>query len=650
MVGKERTEMITIQDLQSKCESVLKTLPLAHYLKVDTIPVAFDTNADTSYFDPAQFRIVVAFNNIGTVIVNSKKSYNDLELEKTIRCFLYHEVSHAIMTPKDLMYYARQSSIINPQLANILEDERIETTLKKYYYGVDFKENLRNASPLDKQIQSFEHFVFNAVRHRCSPIMPKQVNRLVNDFITATMRFTASNGCDLILRAMELLVKKLRKIFDLLPKATQPQQKGNQSQNNNSSNGEEDSSSTTEDKTQNTSNKSSQSESNDTNEESEDNSSEEESGSTEENEDDESTDSSQEESDDETENGGENGESSEEETNNAQDDSLSENDELKNLCDNAKEMSDVLDNELSNEDIEKSISKQMFLNKQESSQCGGYKMKISDFQYEKDTKVELLKIIGRNAGFGINQTPVQFGYSGKFNTKRFATDFNDSCKWFAKRAYEDTGVNNKRNNTKVLNIWLDNSGSYSRNDYGTNLILSALASIEDTRKDFKFNLITFGDDFHEKSGEDRISSSHEGTTINEKAPKLYRKYNPTQSELNIFLIDGKISEFGRLEIDNAINDLKKHREKVLKSNEYSQEQKENFKQYVENNINRINSMSPSGYENLKDFNNKRTIFISERSNEEGIERVCPSATLIIENNDYTGKLKQNIIKAFDLLF
>lgn len=643
--------MITIKDLQSKCESVIKTLPLAHYLKVDTIPVTFDTTTDTSYFEPRQFRIVVAFNNIAMALSNNQNPLTELELEKTIRCFLYHEVSHAILTPKDLMYYASKSSIITPTLANIIEDERIETTLKDYYHGVDFKQNLKNASPLDKQVKSFEHFVFNVVRHRCSPIMAKQVNRLVNEFISNTMRFSASSNSQLLVKAMELLVKKLRKIFDSLPKATQPNnQNGNpnqrQSTNDSSSSEEEQSSSENEEKEQNHSSNSSHSESDDTNEECEDNSSNEESGSAEDNEeteeDTDNTDSSEEENEDSD---SEDSEDNIEDNETDSEDSQSEEEELKELCDNSKEMSDKLDNSLSTKDIEDMISKQMLRNKQESHELGERRMKTSDFQYEKDTKIELLKIIGRNAGFGINQTPVQFGYSGKFNTKRFATDFNDSCKWFAKRAYEDSGVNNRKNNTKVLNIWLDNSGSYGKNDYGTNLILSALASIEKDRKDFKFNLITFGDDFHEKSGEDRISDSHEGTCITERATELYKKYNPTQSELNIFLLDGEISSVER--IDESVNQM-------IESIKRSNDTEENKQKKISNLQWQANYYKEkygfSSYDNLKSFNNKRTIFISEYSNEKGIKRVCPNATLIIENNNYTGQLTQNIIKAFDLLF
>lgn len=630
--------MLTIQDLQNKCEEILKTLPLAHYLKVKTIPVAFDNASQTSYFDPRQFRIVVAFNNIAMVIQSKQALPNNADLEKTIRCFLYHEVSHAIMTPTYLMQYAASSnSILTPQFANIIEDERIETLLKKYYLGVDFKENLRNAVPLDKHIKSFEHFVFNCVRHRCSPIMAEQVNRLVDRFILDTKDISASGDVYCLISKMTRLLEELKNIFDMLPK-----QKAQSNSSKGSGNGNE---------SESNQNQESQSDNGTTEEENNDSSEEENENSQNENDQNEESDSSKEENDPTEE-----GESSDsdnsmedsEESNGMSQEEAAEN-EQNQMEEDSESLNSEVDNKLSAEDIEKSIENQMLMNKQTAQDYGSYKMKLSDFSYEKDTKIAMLKIIGRNIGFGKKQNQAQFGYSGKFNDKRFATDFNDSCKWFKKRAYEETGLNNKKNNTKVLNIWLDNSGSYGKNDLDTNRILSALQSIEKSRDDFEFNLITFGDDFHEKSGEDRISCSTESTKITEKAIKLYKKYNPTGNELNIFLLDGPIEDIGN--IDEKVKELTERIKNDVNLKKISQQECDRFLAKLANQAQWAkNRCNDSCYENLKSFNNKKVIFISEKDNESGLKRVCPQATLIIENNNYTGQLKRNILKAFDLLF
>lgn len=593
--------MLTVEQLTAKCEEILKTLPLAHYLKVKTIPVAFDTTSLTSYFDPTQFKIVVALNNIVSVIQSTKRIPNDIELENTLRCFLYHEVSHAILTPRDLMKYAISLNttgyLLNKQFANIIEDERIETLLKSYYLNVDFKKNLRQASPLDKHIKSFEHFVLNCVRHRCSPIMPKQVNKLVDNFIISTKSISALSNdyygkirqlCD----NMEKLLKELKTIYDMLPKSMsansstsqseengQPQENGNSSSSNSNSSKSSNNLNDEGQETENNADSSSMSE--------------------------EKSDNGKQEK--QTKSGKSEVSNESDETSQELDTSEKTAEEEQTEMENAsKSLSSELD-KMSEEEVNAIMEQALNEVKQISNL---YKrQRLSDFSYEKSTKVEMLKIIGRNAGFGINKTPTQYGYGGKFNTKRFSTDFNDSCKWFAKRSYEETGANNRKNNTKVLNIWLDNSGSYMYNDMETNKILSALQSIEKSRDDFKFNLITFDTNFVLRQGEDRISVSQGGNALPKKEINdIYKKVNATGNELNIVLFDG----------------------------EASWETRPNER---------------DSYANLIAFNNNKTIFITERSNTRFIKMFCPKCkALIEENSNYTMQLRHNILKAFDLLF
>jgi hypothetical protein len=64
----EETEMkttnMTKELLIAMSAELLKTLPLAHYMKNTTIEVVLDEHAPTSYFNPKQFNIHVAMSNI----------------------------------------------------------------------------------------------------------------------------------------------------------------------------------------------------------------------------------------------------------------------------------------------------------------------------------------------------------------------------------------------------------------------------------------------------------------------------------------------------------------------------------------------------------------------------------------------------------
>lgn len=585
--------MLELETLLSKCEEILKSLPIAHYLKVRTIPVEFSTSSDTSYFDPKDYKIVIALNNILSSL-SGKKILNDLELEKTIRCFLYHEVSHAILTPNDLMpladRFAKSSEhyLLNPMFANVIEDERIETILSHYYLDVDFKQNLRDTCPIDKHIKSFEHFVFNVVRHRCSPILPVECNRLVDSFIESTKKINSFSSAYDLARRMEALLTQLKLIFDRLPKEKDPD--SSSSSEEKSTEKTESSSSEENSEGKSTSKNSSEEENSEKSEEKENNSSEQ----------------SQEDCSKES-------DPTEADSKDQAESKSDSRSELEKMEEKAKPLTSNLESTLSSEEIESIMDSATDTIKQVSVYTNAYNgkkpnTKISDFSYEKSTKCEMLKIIGRNAGFGINKTPTQYGYNGKFNTKRFATDFNDSCKWFAKRAYEETGANNRKNSKKTLNIWLDNSGSYASNDIETNKILSALVSIEKSRDDFKFNLITFDTHFYKKTGEDRISCSIGGNALPKKEiDSIYKETNQNGTELNIVLFDG-----------SAVSDS------------YS---------------------TDTGYQSLRVFNNNKAIFITESSNVNGIKRFCPKCkALIEENRRYCDELKRNILRAFDLLF
>ena len=610
-----KVSQLTLEMLSSESEKILKTLPIAHYLKVDTIPVVFDNLSSTSYFNPSEFTIHVALANIADAIIGSgKNEITNADLEKTIRCFLYHEISHAILTPKNLMTSANGWTLLNPTLANILEDERIETLLSNYYHNVDFKENLHNVVKL-QQARDFTSFVFNAVRFRYCPINNKDVNNHVNDFIKKTSHIGALSGDEYYLCSlMEKLIKYLKGIWDSLPKSTsksaskQPSEatgdgdgEGTQSEETSSTSNEDEEKATeqTEEKGKSQDSSCEDEQNDDKNAENAENDSLEDSSSRPE----------------------------EEETSNEEN---AENEKTITLdeCEDA-------DSPLSDEEIEQAVAEVVLLLKQESADHGKYTMKIKDFQCDNNTKVELLKVIVRNVGTGIHENQAQYGYSGRFNAKRFMKDYNDSCKWFEKRAYEDN-QKSKKSSRKILNIWLDQSGSFRSNDDAVNNVLKALYEIEKKRNDFEWNLIRVDEHFTiENDKEKRYSKSSGGNALpKEEIEKCYKQLNKTGYEYNIVLFDGEVGD------ENAAIYLARV-ERNYKLGKISQHDYEYYKK----------SEQDMDYQNLKVFDNKRSIFIVERSNIRPIKTVCSNAKSIIEQNSgYANALAKNTIKALDLLF
>jgi len=117
-----------------ECKRIVESLPIGYYLggKVD---LELSENSEGSYFDPITNHIVISYPMLKDVNGN----------EEEMRALLYHELSHVILTPRDLMsvvirHWESLSFISNKDLMNLFEDERIETLLKDYYMKVNFKE------------------------------------------------------------------------------------------------------------------------------------------------------------------------------------------------------------------------------------------------------------------------------------------------------------------------------------------------------------------------------------------------------------------------------------------------------------------------------------------------------------------------------
>lgn len=116
----------------NEVERILKTLPIGYYIK-RKIEVALNNSAEYSYFDPFENKICISFQQL----TKTFEPLKDINVEESIRGMLYHEVSHAFITPRSLKW----SNIVN-----IVEDERIESVLRYYYMNVNFRELVKNVN------------------------------------------------------------------------------------------------------------------------------------------------------------------------------------------------------------------------------------------------------------------------------------------------------------------------------------------------------------------------------------------------------------------------------------------------------------------------------------------------------------------------
>lgn len=157
-----------MQVTYNQVKNILDTLPVGYYLGHSIPPVKLSKESDSTYIDQITEEITVSFQNVQTMLKNAP---DDIDVESVVRGLLYHEVSHAVLTPvmtfkEDVStsyvsydgltyklfmslktsYYKKfncKIPLTTPKdIINIVEDERIETLLKDYYLNVDFRKNV----------------------------------------------------------------------------------------------------------------------------------------------------------------------------------------------------------------------------------------------------------------------------------------------------------------------------------------------------------------------------------------------------------------------------------------------------------------------------------------------------------------------------
>ena len=108
----------------------LRKLPIGYYIgrEVKVVP---EDDIQTSYYDMLSDVIHIDTKSIVDTVSRLTDEATIEDIEGDVRCMLYHELSHAMLTPRDL----------KPNFhLNVVEDVRIETALKGYYLNTDFEE------------------------------------------------------------------------------------------------------------------------------------------------------------------------------------------------------------------------------------------------------------------------------------------------------------------------------------------------------------------------------------------------------------------------------------------------------------------------------------------------------------------------------
>ena len=203
----------------AKCESILKTLPIGFYAG-RRIETALDEKEATSFYSPMEDKIVVSYPIIAHRFKAMPKTSTCTD-EEAVRSMLYHEVSHAILTPTDAIKCSTRM--------NIFEDERIETVLRDFYHGVNFQKQLYDihGGHAPKATDTKSAF-FNAVRFGLgTPEVKAEIERVLAKYASlnrTSRRYSGYPCASDYEHAVDYIWDLIDKEFPKNPASFQPQE------------------------------------------------------------------------------------------------------------------------------------------------------------------------------------------------------------------------------------------------------------------------------------------------------------------------------------------------------------------------------------------------------------------------------------------
>ena len=162
-------------------KKIFDTLPVGYYIGKD-VQRELSNDSKESFYDPMNDKICINYS----FIKEGLKETDEKNIENDVRTLLYHEVSHAFLTPKYLMsrfserFPHSEYSISSNIVINIFEDERIERIFDNFFLGVDFDEYCKRVNHWTgiSKAKNIEEAWFDFIRFRttikaCEYLLPK---------------------------------------------------------------------------------------------------------------------------------------------------------------------------------------------------------------------------------------------------------------------------------------------------------------------------------------------------------------------------------------------------------------------------------------------------------------------------------------------
>lgn len=483
---------------KNEVNQILRTLPIGYYAKTGIAVECVD--GCVCYFDNHSDKIVIGYELINSAL---KKVDDDFNSEVAVRTILYHEVSHMIMSPiyyiENSKYYCcRFQRVINEalhivlsdaechDLINIFEDERIESVLKNYYLRTDFKWFVKTQYDGSKPTDVRSIFYY-AVRYRICD--DQNILNMISAII-ATYKTITRNHCyaDESGKGLDEYFEDIAKVYIACYRLNE---KSNDEESNQNEQGDEQNEN---DETNNESSNNAQPMANDNPDESD-------------------------ESDDDNE--------SEETSNDESENEKSDDDEFdnnNNVEGDGEQSQNVDDEALDNEVIDKLFEKAFCVTRNDAM-SNEFRRIFKQFKTR------------GNVGGHTN------AYSGVINPRNIG---NKDYKYFTRTNTENNGGAGKLH----LNLWIDCSGSYSRNVEVTNQIIKSLEMVEKENKIFTFDVIEINWDVivHDKSN--RYIEASGGNKLSYEYFETFRHMQkPDARNYNIVLYDG-VAWYHRDELSN----------------------------------------------------------------------------------------------------
>lgn len=483
-------------------DSILKTLPIGYYIGRN-VKVSLE-DCDCSYYNMMDDAIVISYNQlVGTNI-------DETNPEPSIRCMLYHEVSHAFLTPDNM----RPTNVVN-----IFEDERIESLLRDYYKDVDFRQFVKDVNHYNnEEPKSADDMFYQIVRYRRGPAsFLDRVHKIIVDFRS----LSRINKYE----SYEYVTSIYRLYNDVVNFWQEKQAKQNAQRQGQEQDGEQ------------------------------------------------------------------------EQTNQPGE---PENNKLKEAEPQLNEDEDIEnDVDLSNDSLNTEIEK--IFKKHESMKDITSRIfaPVCDRYYSKDVQDEVNQILTSVKSTTKNNSTAINAYSGIFNPRSVV---RDDYKYFVQ---QNRAGHVKAYSKTHLNLFIDCSGSFRRNDYTVNKILYALTKFEKSNPNFSFDLIACGVGQRVLPKNERMMDSNGCNWLDKQIFSQFKAQQfPNTNNINIVLFDG-----------DAFSD----------------------RYPTENDRARF-----------KVFDTNNTILISDDENQRVINTYVKKAKVII-TKDYVPELYKNVIQSLKIL-